>query len=88
VTEEALNGIKIPLKCVSTRVLTATGLSRRILERIKKEGNDIEKGATVSFSTPGKSRPRKKNIVAAIDNFDAEVIRRLIYNFYVIKKQR
>jgi hypothetical protein len=35
--EEALSGIKIPLKCVSSRVVAATGVSKRTLERIKKE---------------------------------------------------
>lgn len=44
------------------------------------------KGAAVSFSTQGKLRPKRKNIVATVYNFEL-VIRRLTYNFYVTEKQ-
>ncbi|KAJ4443197.1 hypothetical protein ANN_04864 [Periplaneta americana] len=46
---------------------------------------NIEAGAAASFSTPGKSRPKKK-IVEAVDNFYEEVIRKLIY-CYATHKQ-
>jgi hypothetical protein len=36
-TKQVLSGIKIPVKCVSSRVLAATGLSKRTLQRIKNE---------------------------------------------------
>jgi hypothetical protein len=55
-TDNALNRIKISLNCVSTRDLAATGLLKSKLERIKQEGNNVEKGVTFSFSTTGKSR--------------------------------
>lgn len=86
-SEEAVNGIPIPLKSVCARVLAATGISKRTLARIRKEGKNIEAGTADSFSSPEKSQPKKK-IVAAVDSFDEEVIRRLIYNFYATHKQR
>jgi hypothetical protein len=36
--EEALSGIKIPLKRVCVRVLDASSISKRTLAKIKKEG--------------------------------------------------
>jgi hypothetical protein len=42
------------MNCVSARDLAAIGLLKRKLERIKQEGNNIEKGVTFSFSTTGK----------------------------------
>jgi hypothetical protein len=49
---------------------------------IIKEEREVHKGTSASFSTPRKSRPKKKE-VAVIDAFDEEVIRRLIHNFHV-----
>ena len=86
-SNEAVNGIAIPLKSVCERVLAATGISKRTLAKIRKEGRNIEGGASTSFSTPGKSRPKTK-IVAAVDGFDEEVIRKLIYNFHSTHKKR
>ena len=37
---------------------------------MEKQGNDIEKGKTVSFATPGKSGLRQKNVVTAADDSD------------------
>jgi hypothetical protein len=54
---------------------------------IIKEGREVDKGTSASFSAPGKSRPKKKK-VAVVDAFDADVIRRLIHNFHVTQKQR
>ncbi|KAJ4438086.1 hypothetical protein ANN_14025 [Periplaneta americana] len=54
--------------------------------QLKKEGKNIEAGTSDSFSSPEKSQPKKK-IVAAVDSFDEEVLRRLVYNFYATHKQ-
>jgi hypothetical protein len=48
-SEGDLNGIKIPLKSICSRVLIATGILKRTLARSRKEEKDIEKGATVYF---------------------------------------
>ncbi|KAJ4434517.1 hypothetical protein ANN_23079 [Periplaneta americana] len=56
-SEEAVNGIQIPLKSVCARVLAATGISKRTLARIRKEGENIEAGTADSFSSPEKSQP-------------------------------
>ncbi|KAJ4441277.1 hypothetical protein ANN_11131 [Periplaneta americana] len=85
---EAVNGIPIPLKSVCARVLAATGISKRTLARIRKVGKNIEAETADSFSSPEKSQPKKKKIIAAVDSFDEEVLRRLIYNFYATHKQR
>ncbi|KAJ4434242.1 hypothetical protein ANN_22791 [Periplaneta americana] len=55
---------------------------------------EIMRNATTELNTipkediqsPEKSQPKKK-IVAAVNSFDEEVIRRLIYNFYATHKQ-
>jgi hypothetical protein len=39
-------------------------------------------------STQGKWQPRKKKLVAAVDDFDEEVVKRHIYSFYVTQQQR
>jgi hypothetical protein len=54
---------------------------------IIKEGREVDNGTSASFSTPGKSLPKKKK-VAVVDAFDVDVIRRLIHNFHVTQKQR
>jgi hypothetical protein len=86
-SDEARDGIKIPLKSVGSRVMAATVVSKRTLARIVNERKEVYKGTSSSFSTPEKSRPKKKK-VAVIDTFDEEVIRRLIHNFHVQQKQR
>jgi transposase len=82
----ARDGIKIPLNSVGSRVMAATAISKRTLAGIIKEGKEADKGSSASFSTPGKSRPKKK--VAVVDAFDEDVIRRLIHHFHVTQKQR
>jgi hypothetical protein len=59
-------------------------ISKRTLARIK-EGKEVDKGTSASFSTPGKSSPKKKDF-AVVDAFDVDVIRRLIHNFHVTQK--
>jgi hypothetical protein len=62
-----------------------TVISKRTLARIIKEGKVVDKGTSASFSTPGKSRSKKK--VAVVDAFDVDVIGRQIHNFHVTQKQ-
>jgi hypothetical protein len=64
--------------------MAVTVIFKRTLARIMKAGKGIDKGTSASFSTPGKSRPKKK--VAVADAFDVD-IRRLIHNFHVTQKQ-
>jgi hypothetical protein len=85
-SDEARDSIKIPLKCVGTRVMTVIVISKPTLARIIKEGKEVDKGTSASFSTPGKSRPKKN--VAVVDAFDVDVIRRKIHNFHETQKQR
>jgi hypothetical protein len=62
------------------------GFSKRITARIIKREKDVDTGMSVSFSTPEKACPKKK-MVAVVDKFDGEVIRRLIYHFHATEKQ-
>jgi hypothetical protein len=80
VSDEAMNGIKISFKSVSSRMLAAAVDSKRTVARIMKEGRKFETTMSASFSTPEKSRPEK--MVAVVDKFDENAIRRLIYNFH------
>ena len=80
-------GITIPLSKVQKRVTEATCVSRRTLCRVLKEGETVETGVIMSFSTPHKLRPKvcTKSIV---DNFDEAVLRRIVHNFYLTEKQQ
>ena len=56
-TESEL-GVTIPLSKVQKRVLEATRVSRRTLRRILKEGESVETGDAMAFSTPRKHRTK------------------------------
>jgi hypothetical protein len=53
-SDEARDNIKIPLKSFGSRVMAVTVISKRTLARIIKEGKEVDKGMSASFSTPGK----------------------------------
>ena len=55
-TESEL-GITIPLSKAEKRVAEATRVNRRTLCRVLKEGENMETGLTMAFSTPRKLRP-------------------------------
>jgi hypothetical protein len=59
-SDEAKDGIKIPLKSVGSRVMAAAAISKRTFARIIKEGKEVDKGTSASFSTQGKSRPKRR----------------------------
>ncbi|KAF2894763.1 hypothetical protein ILUMI_11411 [Ignelater luminosus] len=61
---------------VQQRVSAATGISLRTINRIAKEGREIEKGEKPSFSTPNKIRKNRKSKVA-LDDFDKEVAKKV-----------
>ena len=80
-------GITIPLSRVQKKVAEATRVSRRTLCRVLKEGENVETGVTMAFSTPRKLRP-KFCTKSVVDNFDEAVLRRIVHNFYLTEKQR
>jgi hypothetical protein len=51
-------GITIPVSKVQKRVTEATHVSRRTLCRVLKEGEHVETGVTMAFSTLRKLRPK------------------------------
>ncbi|KAF2899783.1 hypothetical protein ILUMI_06404 [Ignelater luminosus] len=61
----------IPFSKVQQRVSAATGISLRTINRVAKEGREIEKGEKPSFSTPNKIRKNRKSKVA-LDDFDKD----------------
>ena len=69
------------------RVAEATRVSRITLCRVLKDGENVETGVAMAFSTPCKLRPQvcTKSI---LDNFDEAVLRRIVHNFYLTEKQR
>jgi hypothetical protein len=83
---ESEMGITIPLSKVQNRVTEATRVSRTLCG-ILKEGENVETGVTVAFSTPRKLRP-KLCTKSILDNFDEAVLRRIVHNFYLTEKQR
>jgi len=85
-TESEL-GITIPLSKVQKRVAEATRVSRRTLCRVLKEGENVETGVVMAFSTPRKLRTNvcTKSI---LDNFDEAVLTRIFHNFHITEKQR
>ena len=58
-TEEAANGITIPLEKIQERVAKSIGISLRAVQRIKSESKKIEAGELPTFQTPDKKRNRK-----------------------------
>jgi hypothetical protein len=62
-------GIAISLSKVQKRVAAATLVSRRTLCRVLKEGENVETGVTMAFSTPRKLR-LKVCTKSILDNFD------------------
>jgi hypothetical protein len=51
-------GITIPFSKVKKRVAEATRVDRRTLCRLFKDGENVETGVTMAFSTPRKLRPK------------------------------
>jgi len=79
-------GITIPLSKVQKWVAEATRVSRTLC-RVLKEGEHVETGVTMAFSTPCKLRP-KVCTKSVLDNFDEAVLRRIVHNFYLTEKQQ
>jgi hypothetical protein len=80
-------GITIPLAKVQKRVAEATCVSRRTLCRILKEGENVETGVAMAFSTPRKLRT-KVCTKSILDNFNEAILRKIVHNFYLTEKQR
>jgi hypothetical protein len=84
---ESEESITMPLSKVLKGVAETTCVSRRTLCWVLKEGENVETGVAMAFSTLCKLRPKvcTKNVV---DNFDGAVLRRIVHNFYHNEKQR
>ena len=80
-------GITILLSKVQKRVTEATRVSRRTLCSVLKEGENVETGVAMEFSTPRKLRPKVCSR-SVLDNFDEAVLRIIVYNFCLTEKQR
>lgn len=65
---------------IFSKVEDITGIGRSTLQRIQFEGDSGE-----GFSTPGKKKNKKKASVK-LDNFDKDVIRRTVHDFYLRKE--
>ena len=72
---------------VQTRFAEATRVSRRTLCWVLKEGENVETGDAMAFSTPRKLRPKVRT-KSILDNFNEAVLRRTVHNFYLTEKQR
>jgi len=79
--------ITIPLPKVQKRVIEAMHVSRKILCRVLKEGENVETVVTMAFSTPRKLSP-KVCTKSVLDNFNDAVLRRIVHNFYLTEKQQ
>jgi hypothetical protein len=80
-------GITIPLSKVQKRIADATHVSRRILCRLLKEGENVETGVAMAFSTPRKLRS-KVCTKCMLDSFNEAVLRRIVHNFYLTETQQ
>jgi hypothetical protein len=72
---------------VQKRVAQAARVSRRTLCRVLKEGENVENGVTMAFSTPRKLRPKVCN-KSVLDNFDEAVLRRIVHNCSIVPGRR
>jgi hypothetical protein len=80
-------GIKIPLSKVQNTVAEATRVSRRTLCRVLNEGENVEIGVTMAFSTPCKLTT-KVCIKSILDNLDQENMRKIVHHFYLTETHR
>jgi len=71
---------------VQKRVAEATCVSRRTLCRVLKEGENVETGIAMAFSTPRTLRT-KVCTESILDNYEA-VLRRIVHNFYLTEKEQ
>jgi hypothetical protein len=71
---------------VQKRAAEATRVSRRTLCRVLKEGENVETGIAMAFSTPRTLRT-KVCTESILDNYEA-VLRRIVHNFYLTEKQQ
>ena len=62
-------------------------LAGELICRVLKEGEHVETGVTMAFSTPRKLRP-KVCTKSILDDFDEAVLRRIVHKFYLTEKQR
>lgn len=86
--QEANNGVPtIPLTNFKERLLAATKISDNTYRRIIKETQQIETGASTSFSSPRKQRPRTC-LKRTVCDGELAVIRSIIHNFYITDKRR
>jgi len=60
---EAELGPQIPFRCVTKRVIAATGVSERTIRRIQREAEIVFSGQAASFVSPRqkKKRPKKSS---------------------------
>ena len=86
VKSESEMGITFPLSKVQKGVVEATRVSRRTLCRVLKEGENVETGVAMAFSTPRKLRP-KVCTKSILDNFD-EAVLRIVNDLYLTEEQR
>jgi len=66
-------------------VAKATWVNRTLC-RVLKEGENVENGVIMAFSTLHKLRP-KVSTKSILDNFD-EAVLRTVHNFYLTEKQQ
>lgn len=57
---EAEFGQQIPLRCVTKRVIAATGVSERSIRRIQREAEIVYSGRATSFTSPRSKRKKVK----------------------------
>lgn len=67
--------------------MEATNISISTYQRISKEGDKIDKGASSSFETPHKKRPRKSRVIDGISTGVRQRIREIVYDFYIVEKK-
>ena len=73
-----------PMRQPTIRVMDYTGLSKKTIQKIRKESSQIPEDTLLS--SPGKKRPRGILKKFYCSNEDKAIIRNVIYEFYVEKK--
>ncbi|KAJ1530633.1 hypothetical protein ONE63_005507 [Megalurothrips usitatus] len=67
---EAEFGQQIPLRCVTKRVIAATGVSERSIRRIQREAELVFAGGAASFSSPRSKKRRRRPLKATVNSVD------------------
>ncbi|KAG5886613.1 hypothetical protein JTB14_001037 [Gonioctena quinquepunctata] len=84
-SEKEQQALTIPLSNLQERVAKACGVGINTVKRIINEGK--EKSPATPFKSPRKTINKPSTSKGSVDEFEEEIIRKIIYNYTAIQKR-